>query len=198
MLRTHRTGKGPGGCGGWGLGSTEQKGPRCAPYAWSQRAGDFTWEPSRLPGLSGWGKCPPLLSCSSSPGGPLPPASPDLPSLPPMPPGPMRPGLVGSLEGRGSAWELSRVTVPKWTGQSPSAPLLLLLEGPSCLPLLISPASGAPILSGLHFLFPPQSPHVLPVGSSTCLLGRQGPPPVAGGCPSCGETLTRSLPTLPS
>ena len=28
MLRTHRAGKGPGGCEGWGLGSTEQKGPQ--------------------------------------------------------------------------------------------------------------------------------------------------------------------------
>ena len=43
--------KRPGGCGGWGLGSTEQKGPRCAFRLWSQRAGDPTWEPSRLSGL---------------------------------------------------------------------------------------------------------------------------------------------------
>ena len=31
--------------------------------------------------------------------------------------------------------------MPKWVGQSPSAPLLLLLDGSCCLPLLISPAS---------------------------------------------------------
>ena len=46
-----------------------------------------------------------------------------------------------ALEDRGPTWELSRLPVPKWVGQTPSAPLVLLLEGPSCLPLLISPAS---------------------------------------------------------
>ena len=51
MFRTHRAGKGPGGCGGWGLGSMEQKGPRHASHPWSQRAGDPTWELSRFPGL---------------------------------------------------------------------------------------------------------------------------------------------------
>ena len=50
-------------------------------------------------------------------------------------------GEGGALEGRGPAWELSRLPVPEWMGQSPSAPLLLLLQGPSHLPLLISPAS---------------------------------------------------------
>ena len=34
-----------------GLRLKEQKGPRCAPYPWSQRAGDLIMEPSRLPGL---------------------------------------------------------------------------------------------------------------------------------------------------
>ena len=87
MLRTHRAGKGPGSCGGVGLRLKEQKGPRCAPHPWSQRAGDFTWESSRLPGLKWAGQMPssPLLSFSSL-GGPLLPASPDLPSLPPIPP----------------------------------------------------------------------------------------------------------------
>ena len=85
--------------GPWGVGLRlkEQKGPRCAPHPWSQRAGDLTWEPSRLPGL-------------------------------------------------------------EWAGQTPSSPLLLLQsgvwEGPSHLPLLISPASGALILSGHHFSSP--------------------------------------------
>ena len=50
---------------------------------------------------SGWGKCPPLLSCSSGPGGPLPSASPDLPSLPHMPPGPTQPG--GGFGGGGTS-----------------------------------------------------------------------------------------------
>ena len=85
ILRTHKAGKGPGGCGAWGLGSRNRRGPG-VPFPWSQRAGDLTCEPSRLPGLSGRGKRPPLLSSSALPlGGPLPPASPDLPSLPLMP-----------------------------------------------------------------------------------------------------------------
>ena len=51
-------------------------------------------------------------------------------------------GVEGrALEGRGLAWELSRFPCPQWAGQSPSALLLLPLDGPSCLPLLISPAS---------------------------------------------------------
>ena len=62
MLRTtDRAGKGPGGCGGVGLRLKEQKGPRRAPHPCSQRAGDLTWEPSRLSGL----KRPLLLSRSS-------------------------------------------------------------------------------------------------------------------------------------
>ena len=70
----------------WGVGLRlkEQKGPRCAPHLWSQRAGDLTWEPSKLPGL-------------------------------------------------------------EW-------------EGPSRLPLLISPASGVPILSDLQFSSPLSPP----------------------------------------
>ena len=51
MLRTHRAGKGPGGCGWGDLGSTEPTGPRRASCLWSQRAGDPTWEPSRFPRL---------------------------------------------------------------------------------------------------------------------------------------------------
>ena len=31
MLRTHRAGKGPGGCGGWGLGSRNRRGPGVPP-----------------------------------------------------------------------------------------------------------------------------------------------------------------------
>ena len=124
-----------GAMGGWGLDSTEQKGPRRTPHPWSQRAGDLTWEPSRLPGL-------------------------------------------------------------EWVGQTPSSPLLFLLEDPSHLPLLISPASGAPILSGLHFSSP-----LSPPTSYRFTWGflpspwTSGSPPAAGRCPSCGETLTRRLHT---
>ena len=76
MLRTHRAGKGPGGCGGVGLRLKEHKGPRRAPHPWSERAGDLTWAPSRLPVPEWAGQSP-----STPPGVPLPPASSDLPSL---------------------------------------------------------------------------------------------------------------------
>ena len=51
MLRTHRAGEGPGGSAGVSLRLKEQKGPRCAPHPWSQRAEDLTWELIRLSGL---------------------------------------------------------------------------------------------------------------------------------------------------
>ena len=127
----------------WGLWEMElrlkeQKGPRRAPHPWSQRAGDLTWEPSRLPGL-------------------------------------------------------------EWAGQMPSAPLPLLPEGPSHLPLLMSLVSGALILSDLHFSSPLSPPRLTSsLGGSSCLLGLQGPPPAAGKCPSWEEMLTLHLPTPPS
>ena len=140
MLRTNRAGKGPGGCEGWGLGSRNTRGPGVPPTPGLRGQGTSPGSPAGFLGWSGWGKCPPLLSCSSGLGGPLPPASPDLPSLPPMSP---RTYVAwrGCLEGRGSAWELSRLPGPEWTGQSPSTPLPLLLARSSRLPLLISPAS---------------------------------------------------------
>ena len=144
MLKTHRAGKGPGDCvGGLGLRLKEQKGPRRAPpplvsegmglHLGAQQA---SW--ARVGGANA------LISCPAPPlwglGGAFPPASPDLLGLPPMSPRPMQ-LAGGDLEGRGPAWELSRFPVPKWVGQTPSTPLLLLLQGPSRLPLLISPAS---------------------------------------------------------
>ena len=136
MLSTHRAGKGPGGCGGWGLGSRNRRGPGVPP----------------TPGLRGRG---------TSPGSPA--------------------GFLGS------------------SGQGKRPPLLLLLEGPSHLPLLISLASGGLILSDLHFSYSSVPPHpTSSLGGSSHLLGCQGPPPVAGRRPSCGETLTQHLPTPPS
>ena len=128
-LSCHLMPPGPMQPRGVGLRLKEQEGSRRAPHPWSQRTGDLTWEPSRLPGLEYIGQTPspPLLSCSSSLGGPLPPASPDLPSLLPMPP-------RTHTAWRG-LWEQGDWPVPKWTGQSPSAPLLLFPEGapPACL-----------------------------------------------------------------
>ena len=98
----------------------------------------------------GWENAP-----SSSPAPlrrPLPLASPDLSSLPPMPPRTY--AAWRGFRGGVPAWELSRLPGSECAGQSPSAPLPLLLESPSHVPLLISPASGSLILSGLHFSFP--------------------------------------------
>ena len=90
--------------GGWGLGSTEQKGPRCAPYPWSQ----------------------PLVSEGRGP-------------------------HLGSQQ---ASW--AQVGEANTLLSSPAP---LVPEGPSHLPLLISPASGVLILSGLHF----SSLHILAV-----------------------------------
>ena len=114
------SGKGPGGCRGVELGLKEQKGPRRAPHPWSQRAGDLTWEPSRLPGLEWVGQ---------SPSAPLP-LLPEGPShvpllFSPWPPSyaPKDPhGLEGALEGRGLAWELS--SLPGLSGRGNRPPLL--------------------------------------------------------------------------
>ena len=117
--------------------------------------------PAGFLGSSGWGKCPPLLSCSSGPRGPFPPASPVLPSASFLCP------QDQCGWGEGGSWRagdgLGTQQAP-WAqvggGQTPSSLLLLLLEGPSHPHLLMSPASEAPILSGLHFsshLCPPTS-----------------------------------------
>ena len=135
MLRTHRAGKGPGG----GLRLKEQKGPRCVPYPLSQRAGDLTWEPSRLPGLEWAGQMPssPLLLLLKGPF-----CLPLLISLASLLCLQDPRGLEGALVGRGSAWELSRLPVPEWARRSSPAPLPLFPESPSCLPLLISWPQG--------------------------------------------------------
>ena len=140
MLRTHKAGKGPGVCEGWGLGSRNRWGPGVTPTPVSEGRGPHlgaqqaSW--ARVGGANA------LLSSPAPPvwglGGPLPPASPDLPGLPTMPPGPT--GLKGALDCRGPAWEVSRLPGPQWAGQSPSTPLPLLLDGSCHLPLLISQA----------------------------------------------------------
>ena len=182
-----------------GLRFKGQKGPRCAPHPSSQRVGG--------PHLGAqWGsrarvgRANALHSSPAPPGGPLPPDSPVLPSASFLcPQDQCGRGEEGALEGRGPAWALSRLPGPEWAGQMPSAPLLLLQDGSSHLPLLISPASGVPILSGLHFSSPLSPPRpTSSLGGSSCLLGRQGPPPAAGRHPNFGEVLTRHLPTLPS
>ena len=81
MLRTHIAGKGHGSCGEWVLGSRNRRGPGVPPSPGLRERGTSPGRPASFLGLSGWGKCPPLLSCSSGPRGSLPPASPDLPGL---------------------------------------------------------------------------------------------------------------------
>ena len=146
MLRSHRAGKGPGDYGGWGLVS-EGRGPHLGAQqaSWAQvgRTHAFLSSPA-LPIWEGPSRLP--LQFSPQP-----------PSYAPKDPG----DLDGALEVGVPAWELSSLLCPSGPGYGP-----LLLSGscprvpPACL--LISPASGVPILSGLHFS-PTQSPCVLPV-----------------------------------
>ena len=102
MLRTHRAGKGPEGCGRLGLRLKEQKGPRCVPHPWSRGQGTSPGSPTGFLGSSGQGNHSPLLSLSSWM---VPPAclswSPWPPSYALKDPH----GLEGALEGRGLAWD---------------------------------------------------------------------------------------------
>ena len=126
MLRTHRAGKGPGGCGGWGLGSRNRRGPGVPPTPGLRGQGTSPGNSAGFLGSSGRGKHPPLLSCSScwGLGAPLPPTSPDHPSLLLCPQDPR--GLDGVLEWGEAAWELSRLPCP---------------SGPVDRPLLLSRSS---------------------------------------------------------
>ena len=158
MLRTHRTGKGPGGCGGWGLGSRKRRGPGVPSPLVSEGRGPH---PGAQQAPRVWvGGAFALHSSAVPPREPLPPASPVLPGHPPMPPGPTQPGW-----GSGGWYQLgSSAGSPVRVGQaialcsSPTLPGESLPESPSHLPLLISPASGAQILSGLHFSSPLSPP----------------------------------------
>ena len=124
----------------WGVGLRlkEQKGPRHAPHPWSQRAGDLTWELSRLPGPEWAGQMPsaPLALLLQGPSR-LPllisPASLLCPQAP------TKPG--GGFGSQGTSLGAQQAPWPPWAGQSPTVPLSLLLDGPFCLPLLISQAS---------------------------------------------------------
>ena len=65
MLRTHRVGKGPGGCGGRGLGSRNRRGPGLPPTPGLRGQGTSHGSPAGFLGLNGQGKLPPLLSSPS-------------------------------------------------------------------------------------------------------------------------------------
>ena len=99
------------------------EGTQACPPPLVSRAGDLTWEPSRLPGLKWAGQMPSsplLLLWSGVWEGPshLPLLIP--PGLPSYAPRTNAAGEVGrgALEGRGLAWDLRRLPVPEWVGQS--------------------------------------------------------------------------------
>ena len=180
----------------------KQKGPWRTSRLWSERAGDPTWEPSRLPGPEWVGQVPsapslaplvlegpsylPLLFC---------------PGLPPMSPGPMQPG--GGLWGY-RIWPRAGQTSPAdWAGEI----LGMLPPDPSPrgslqvwehLPPLSHP-SAAPVLSGLHFSSPlsPPTSYWFTWGFLPSPWALRSPP-ASGRCPSWGETRTLCLPTPPS
>ena len=161
MLRTHRAGKGPGDCGGWGLGSRNRRDPGVSPTPGLRGQGTSPGSSAGFLCSSGWDKYPPLLSCSSGLGGPLPPASPDLPGLPPMPP---RTHAVRRVLWRAGGWPGDSAGSPAQVGQA-----IALHSSPTLLGESLPPAS--PDLPGLKdtnpvwppLLLPPQSPYILPV-----------------------------------
>ena len=194
MLRTHRAGKGPGGCGVWGLGSRNRRGPGVPPTPGLRGQGTSPRSPAGFLGSSGWGKCPPLLLLQS---GRAPTASFSWSPWPPSYALKNPRGLEGALEGRGSPWELSRLP-----GLSRGA--VALCSSPALPGESFPPAS--PDLPGLRgtdpvwppLLLPPQSPYILLVHFGVPPVSLGVSPPAAGRRPSCGETLTLHLPTLPS
>ena len=137
------------------------------------------------------GRANAFLFSPAPPRGPLPPASPDLPASLLCPQDPHI--LEGALE-EFTSLGAQQAPWPEWARRSPATSLPLFPEGPSLLPLLISPASGTdPVWPPLLLLS--QCPHILPVHlgvGSSHLFGHQRPPPAAGRCPSCGEMLTAS------
>ena len=192
MLRTHRAGKGPGGCGRWGLGLRNRRGPGMPPIPCLRGWGTSSGSPAGLLGLSGGANA--LCSSPTPPGG-----SSHLPLL--ISPasllclqGPMRPG--GGFGGQETDLGAQQVPWPEWVGQLPSAPLPVLPEGPSHLSPWSQGCPSCLASTSPHLSVPPRPTGSL--GGSSYLLGRQGPQPVTSMCPSCGETLTRHLPTLPS
>ena len=169
MLRTYRAGKGPWGCGGWGLGSTEQ-----LPTPGLRGQGTSPGSPAGFLGSSGWGKRPPFLSCSSSPEGPS-----HLPLLfSPRPPSyAPRTNVAGggwALEGRAPAWEWAQQAPRARVGRAITLRSSLAPPGrprPPASPDLPSLRGADPVWPPL--LLPPQYPNILPV--------HLGVPPVSLG-----------------
>ena len=183
----------------WGVGLRlrQQKEPRGSPYPWSQRAGDLTWEPSRLPGLEWVGKRPssPLLLLQS--GRPPPTCLSQSPWSPSYAPRTHMAWMglwsAGHWPGSsaGSAAQVGRAIASCFSSTLPRVP-------PTCLSWSPWPQEHQSCLASTS---PLPSVPLCPTGSlwgSSHLLGRQSPAPAASRCASCGEMLTLHLPTLPS
>ena len=182
MLRTHRAGKGPGGCGGRGLGSRNRRGPGVPPTPGLRGQGTSPGSPAAFLGSSGGRQTPssPLLLLQS---GRAPPA---YLSCPPQPPSYARwthaawrglwraghrPGSsAGSLARVGGAITLlSSSAPPGWLLPlaSPDLPGLRGTE-PVWPPLFLPPQ--CPYFLPVHFGVPPVSlgirvPHQRPTYS---------------------------------
>ena len=61
----HTNAQEPPGCGGWCLGSRNRRGPGVPPIPGLRGQGTSSGSPAGFLSSSGWGKHPPLLSCSS-------------------------------------------------------------------------------------------------------------------------------------
>ena len=129
------------GLWGWGLGSRNRRGPGVTPTPGLRGQGTSLGSPAGFLGSSGWGKRPPLLSCSSGLGGLLPPASPDLLASLLGPQDQCSRWGKGGLGGQGTSLG---------TQQAPGAQVVRAItlcsspappDGPSNLPHLISLAS---------------------------------------------------------
>ena len=173
MLRTHKAGKGPGGCRGWALGSRNRRGPGVTPPLVSEGRGPHLG--AQQASWSRMGRANTLLSSPAPPVWEGPWAPPTFLSWSPWPPSyaPKDPcSLEGGLEGRGSAWELSSLPGPNGPGNHP---LLLSCSSqrvpPTCLSWSPWPQDANPVWPPL--LLSPQSPYIL--------LVHFGVPPISLG-----------------
>ena len=199
MLRTHRAGKGPGGCGGLGLGSRNRKGPGMPPTPGLRGQGTSPGSPAGFLGSS-WGANT-ILSTPAPLVWEGPSYLPLLISLASLlcPQGPTQPGwgFGGQWTGLG-AQQFPQARVGGAVALRSSA----ALTGES-----FPPASpDLPSLRGADPVWPPllPSPSPVPLHPTSSLwgfshlLGHQSLPPAAGSHPTCVEMLTLCLLTPPS
>ena len=145
------------------------------PASGLQGVGTPPGSPAGFLGLSGQSKCPPFLSCSSSPWGPLPPASRDLLSLPPMPPGPTQPrGDLWGCRTQPESW----ADFPRRLSRGNAAP-----TPPQSEPLRVTPDMGTSLRSQppLRSTSPVRPQLLLPAQSTYILLVCLGVLPVSLG-----------------